>query len=73
MFIPKLSNSLKLIVNIINSDIMFHNVFQVKTTFQRQPLEDNFPNFGFEDKERTHIFHRRVETIWTGGVAVLQG
>ena len=55
------------------SDIMFHDIFQSKTTFLRGPLENDFPNFGFEDKKMTHIFHRRVETIWTGGVAVLQG
>ena len=33
----------------------------------RQSLEEDFPNFGFEDKERTHISHRELQIIYSGG------
>ena len=49
-------------------NIIFHEIFQLKTTFGRRPLEDDFPNFGFENKEKTHIYsHGELRIIYNCG------
>ena len=48
-------------------NIIFHEIFQLKTTFGRRPLEDDFHNFGFEDKERAHIFSWGIAWSPSGG------